>query len=391
VAIFTDNDFGKVNGVTTSLRAVLSHLPGGMAARIYTASEFGDDLPKYFALPSASVRMPFYRDMRMYLPHVGRFLRQVRLEDVDLIHLTTPGPVGLTGMFVAWQTGLRMVGSFHTDLAAYARILSGSKWVGRLMRQYLRWPYGKCDRILVPSESTRQLLIAEKFNAGKLDICRRGVDTQLFAPEKRSCALREKWRVCDRRPAAIYVGRLSEEKGLQQFAAIQSALYRCGAQHRLILVGDGPFRRELQAQLPDTIFTGMLKPAEVAIALASADVFLFPSETDAAGNAVLEAQASGLPVVVTNQGGPREYMRPEVTGFVCPGDPDAFGAAAAAALRNAPLRREMAQAAREHALTLRWETALEPLYSAYRAVARGSLIDEPMSRASHRAPGNVVP
>jgi len=140
--------------------------------------------------------------------------------------------------------------------------------------------------------------------------------------------------------------------------------------HRLILVGDGPMRQRLAGSLRDAVFTGTLPPAGVAEAMASADVLIFPSETDSAGNAVLEAQASGLPVIVSSCGGPRECIRPDETGIVCPaGEAERFGHAAAALLRNPQRRRAMAEAARAHALTLRWELALAPLYQAYREVA----------------------
>lgn len=374
VAIFTDNDFAKVNGVTTSLRAALRYAPEGIRARVYTASDLFEDRADYFSTAAPGVRMPFYGDMRMYVPSFRALLRRVREDRVDLLHFTTPGPVGLAAMFVAWRTGLRMVGSFHTDLAAYTERLSGSARLGALMRAYLRWPYGRCDRVFVPSRSTRELLVAARINPSRIHLWTRGVDTDLFAPQKRSAALREQWRVCHKRPAIIYAGRLSKEKGLHLLRGVTSAMYRRGVEHRLVLVGDGPYRRELQAQLPDAVFTGTLAPREVAAALASADAFLFPSDTDSAGNVVLEAQACGLPTVVSDQGGPQEYIRPGVSGLVCPaGDAEAFGHATAQLLRNEARRRAMAEAARRHAGTLGWEAALAPLYRAYLEVGTSGL------------------
>jgi glycosyltransferase involved in cell wall biosynthesis len=117
-------------------------------------------------------------------------------------------------MYVAWRTGLAMVGSFHTDFAAYTTHVSGSRLLGRLMGQHLRWVYSQCDRVLVLSESARELLLTGHTDPHKIDLWRRGVDADLFSPAKRSPALRELWRVCERRPAIIYVGRLSREKGL---------------------------------------------------------------------------------------------------------------------------------------------------------------------------------
>ena len=386
VGIFTDNDFAKVNGVTTSLKAVVRYAPQDIKPRIYTASDYPEERPDYFAASGWGMGMPFYKDMHLHLPWLGTLLRQVREDRIDLLHLTTPGPLGLAALFVAWRTGLRIVGSFHTDLAAYAARLSGSARLGVLMREYLRWPYGRCERVFVPSESTRQLLIDGHIDRSKIRLWTRGVDTQLFSPTKRSSILRQRWRVCDRRPAVIYVGRLSREKGLSMLPAIVSAMHRHGVEHRLVLVGDGPMRRELQELLPDAIFTGTLAPLEVATALASSDVFLFPSDTDSAGNVVLEAQACGVPPLVSTSGGPKEYIRPYLTGMVCEaGDAHAFGRVAAQLLRDPVRRLAMGQAARRHAETLKWESALAPLYQAYTEVGAHG---EPANR---HIPGTSAP
>jgi glycosyltransferase involved in cell wall biosynthesis len=386
VAIFTDNDFAKVNGVTTSLRAAIRHAPPGIHARVYTASDLAIDGDDYCSIAAPGIRMPFYADMRLYLPSFRALLRRVREDHVDLLHFTTPGPVGLAAQFVAWRTGLRMVGSFHTDLAAYTERLSGSPRLGAMMREYLRWPYGRCERVFVPSESTRRLLVAGRINPSRIHLWTRGVDTELFTPQKRSAALRERWHVCDKRPALIYAGRLSKEKSLHLLRGVTSAIYQRGVEHRLVLVGDGPYRRELAAALPDAVFTGTLTPREVATALASADVFLFPSDTDSAGNVVLEAQACGLPAIVSDRGGPHEYIQPDVTGVVCPGgDAEEFGHAAARLLRDDGRRRAMGEAARRHAGTLGWDAALAPLYRGYLEVGATAL------EAAGRPTGSSAP
>ena len=370
VAIFTDNDFAKVNGVTTSLRAVLRYAPDGIRPRIYTASEFGEERPQYLALRSLGVRIPFYGEMRMYWPRLWRYLSQARRDRIDAIHLTTPGPVGLAALFVASRAGLPMVGSFHTDLAACAGRLSGSARLGTLMREYMRWTYGRCSRVLAPSENTRTLLIEAKIPADRIGVWRRGVDARMFSPARRSVALRERWGAGGRRPILLYVGRISKEKGLDLLPALQTALHRRGSAHRLVLVGDGPLRPTLERALPDAIFMGSQSPAGVADAMASADLFVFPSDTDSAGNVVLEAQSCGLPVFVSSAGGPREYIQDGQTGIVCrAGDAGSFGHEAARLLSDPVRRREMAERARAHALTLTWEAALAPLYDAYRGAS----------------------
>lgn len=369
VAVFTDNDFDKINGVTTTLTAVLRHAPDDIKARIYTAAALGSDQPDYLALRSFGVGIPFYREMKMYVPHWRQYLDRVRRDRVDLIHLTTPGPLGLVALWVASQASLPLVGSFHTDLSAYTRLLSGSDRLGTLMREYMRWMYGRCRRVLVPSESTRLLMEAAKCPPDRIRIWSRGVDTRLFTPDRRSQLLRDQWGVSATRPALLYVGRLSREKGLALLPALQAALRARSFDHQLILAGDGPMRRQLADECPDAVITGPLGREDVARVFASADLFVFPSETDTAGNVVLEAQASGIPVVVSDAGGPKEHMRPGVTGTVCTGRDAATWAAAVAALCQPSVHAEAALAARDFGLSRRWDVALAPLFEAYRELA----------------------
>lgn len=368
VGIFTDNDFEKVNGVSTTLRAVLAHTPDDLKLRIYTCDSTGAEHDDYMAFKSLGVGIPLYREMRVYLPPLGRLLRQVRQDRIDLLHLTTPGPLGLAALYVARRCGLPMVGSFHTHLAEYARLLSGSEWLGAATREFMRWPYGRCAQILVPSEATRRVLQDARIAREKIAIWRRGVSTSLFDPAKRSEALRESWGVSPTRPAILYVGRLSREKGLAIMPGLQHALRRAGVAHRMILVGDGPMRAELERSCPNAVFTGTLPPDAVAVAMASSDLFVFPSRTDTAGNVVLEAQASGLPVLVSDEGGPRENMHPGQTGEVCTQTAE-FCTRLVDLLTDPRRRAKYARAARAYAVRRSWDSALEPLFGAYRRVA----------------------
>jgi glycosyltransferase involved in cell wall biosynthesis len=368
VAIFTDNDFDKVNGVTTVLRAVLEHHPRDVRVRIYTCDPRGSDRPDYFSLPAFGVGIPYYREMKVYAPPFRRFLRQAQADDIGLVHVTTPGPVGLAGLWVAAKLGVPLIGSFHTHLAEYARRLSGSDRLGALMRVYLRWLYGRCEQVLAPSEATRQVLVQERIQPSRLRIWERGVCTERFSPEKRSAAIRAAWGASDDRPVLLYVGRLSKEKGLGDMPAVQRALSMASIAHQLVFIGDGPLRAELESRCPGAIFTGSLEHHQVADAMASSDVFVFPSRTDTAGNVVLEAQASGLPVLVTNEGGPQENIRPGASGEVCATVEDLVRHAGEL-LSNPARRAAYAGRARAFALERRWDLSLMPLFRSYRELS----------------------
>lgn len=370
VAVFTDNDFDKINGVTTTLTAALQHAPSDVHLRIYTAATLGVAEPHYLALESVGVPIPFYGEMRMYLPRLGAYVEHARRDRIDVVHLTTPGPLGLAAMYVARQIRRPMIGSFHTDLAAYTALLSGSPRLGRLMGQYMRWPYSRCARVLVPSTATRQLMVASKSDPERLVVWARGVDTDLFSPSRRSWRLREAWRVDDRRPAILYVGRVSREKGLAMLEPLQRALHGRRLEHRFIIVGQGPMLPELREKLPEAVFTGPLSRDAVAEAFASADLFVFPSRTDTAGNVVLEAQASGVPVIVSAAGGPSENLVAGVTGLVCATDDvHEWAEAVVSLLHDNARRRQLGLAARAYAEGRTWPRALEPLYRAYHDVS----------------------
>jgi glycosyltransferase involved in cell wall biosynthesis len=383
VAIFTDNDFGKINGVTTTLTAVLQWRPADLDLRVYTAADTGVERPDYLALRSFGVGIPFYAEMKMYIPRFFTFLKRARTDGIQLVHYTTPGPVGLAAMYVASKLQVPMVGSFHTQLSEYTALLSGSERLGNLMREYQRWPYGKCERILVPSTATRDLLIAAKIRAEKIRLWTRGVDTDQFTPAKRSAALRETWGVSDARPALIYVGRLSREKGLELIPSIARTLRDAGVDHRFVFVGDGPMRSALQQSCPDAVFTGALPHAEVATLMASADLFIFPSRTDTLGNVVLEAQACGIPVLVSDAGGPRENIREGESGFVCSEGGALEMRVRALQLASDRTRRvAMGEAARAYALSRSWTSAMAPLYDAYREVGGALSISNGIGRTA---------
>lgn len=371
VAVFTDNDFDKVNGVTTALTALLGHAPPDIAPRVYTAAALGADAPHYLALRSYPVPIPFYSEMAMYLPRYRDYLRRVLIDKVDVLHLTTPGPMGLTAVWIAAKTGLPLVGSFHTDLTKYTSVLSGSSSLGRVMGQYMKWMYGRCAQTLVPSASTRELLVSSGVRADRVVLWPRGVDSRHFTPARRSSRFRERWRVKDDELVLLYVGRISREKGL---AILPEMLYRLRTlriRHRMVIAGDGPLRRTLADQLPEAVFTDVLSREDVADVFASGDLFVFPSTTDTAGNVVLEAQASELPVMVSDQGGPREHMVPGVTGVVCRESAARHWARVIAGLADdAERRRELGAAARTYAVSRSWDHALASVYQSYRDAAR---------------------
>ncbi len=181
----------------------------------------------------------------------------------------------------------------------------------------MQWFYGQTDLLYVNSEFYRRCWIDRGIVPDKLRIFPRGLDTELFNPARREADF---WKARGAKGAVmLYVGRVSKEKDLNFLAEIMPALRaRVTAPFTLAIVGEGPYRQELEALLPDAIFTGILTGRELGVAYASADLFVFPSTTDTYGNVVVEAMAAGLPVAVSDIGGPRELVKTSQMGRVLP-------------------------------------------------------------------------
>ncbi len=225
VAIFTDNDFDKVNGVTTTFRAALQSAPAGIHLRVYTAASLQVETDSYLALRSVGVPIPFYSEMQIYLPRFCEFLKRARADRIDLVHLTTPGPIGLAALYVAWRLQLPLIGSFHTDLAAYATLLSGSTRLGALMREYMRWPVRPmcpCPRALRAHAPVADLGKVEP-GSGRRVAARRGHDVVLTG-QALAGAAREVARFGSTSCAAVCRSRLAGEGSPAPSGDLRSAV-----------------------------------------------------------------------------------------------------------------------------------------------------------------------
>ncbi|HMP91081.1 MAG TPA: glycosyltransferase family 1 protein [Kiritimatiellia bacterium] len=269
---------------------------------------------------TGTFKLAAYEGLSLRMTDVANVLHYVQESDIDVFHLSTPGPVGLIGLLAARAKKRPVVSTFHTHFPSYVGRLTGDPVLEEVAWGYMRWFYGQMDRVAAPSTAIREELIEHGIDAGKVVVVGRGVDGMKFNPAHRDESLRASWG-CDRQTRVLlYVGRLSREKNLD---CLVEAYIRLRQQHRdirLVLTGEGPHEQELKTTLQDSsvIFTGIKRGEELARHYASADVFVFPSETDTLGNVVLEAQASGLPVVVSSVGGPRDCVLDGISGIVLP-------------------------------------------------------------------------
>lgn len=295
-----------------------------------------------------------YDGLFMHVPNVREVTAWFDAQAFDLVHIATPGPLGLLAFALARQRGLPVCGTYHTDLPRYARLLSGDSRLEDASWAFMRWSYGQMDGIAVPSRATRQDLIEHGFDAGRIGVVGRGVDVANFHPRLRSTRLRSSWG--NMHPhKLLYVGRMSKEKNLDTLVGAFLRLQRLRSDVCLVMTGEGPYREELErdlAGLPVT-FTGQLHGEDLAQVYASCDLFVFPSRTDTFGVVLIEAQASGVPVVVSSDGGPSECLIPGETGAVVNEiNPANLCAAIDSLLASPSAHTRMSEAAREFALRL---------------------------------------
>jgi glycosyltransferase involved in cell wall biosynthesis len=228
----------------------------------------------------------------------------------------------------------------------------------------MQWFYGQLDSVFVNSEEYRRRWIARGFAPEKLKILPRGLDTALFSPEHRDPGFWEKFGEHNGAVHLLYVGRISKEKDLDVLAEAYRQLCEEGLPVRLYFVGDGPYLQALNQALPGAVFTGYLRGKELAAAYASADVFVFPSTTDTFGNVVIEAQASGVPVIVSDTGGPKELVESNVNGVVTKShDVEDLARAIRDLVKNKRKREEMSRQARQAVVDRSWPAAFRKFWA----------------------------
>jgi glycosyltransferase involved in cell wall biosynthesis len=375
VGHFTDT-FYDTNGVALTLQhQVQVALRHGKSLQVITCNEDPDmSQPGVKAFqPIGTYDLPEYPEQKLFYPPLMEMLRYCYEQGFTRIHSATPGPIGLAALAIARILKLPICGTYHTQLPQYAQFLTGDDAMAELTWKFVVWYYDQMDLIYAPSEDTRQELIARGINGDKIALYPRGIDTERFSPEKRNGFFEQSYGVTAA-AKLLYVGRISKEKNLAVLGDAFRLLCARQAQAHLVVVGDGPYLNEMKALLSDLpcTFTGALAGDDLAKAYASADIFVFPSTTDTFGNVVLEAQASGLPVVVSDQGGPCENMLPDTTGRVVPGnDVEALAAALNDILSNSRQRQAMGRAARRYMEERSFDAAFLKTWESYQAISAG--------------------
>jgi len=364
--IFTDT-FDETNGVAGTMRRLAGL--GDPAIGVVTSHPDPASLVGAIGFePEWSFPLPTSEQIELRFPSLLDVLDYVEREAPDVIHLATPGPVGACGLAAAAVLGIPIVGSYHTELGPYALQLTRDLVVAEAMSVYVDWIYRRCEIVLAPTQSVANSLV-ERGVTTEPRVWSRGVDSDWFTPDRRHDDLRTD--LLDGGDLLVlYVGRISPEKRLDTLLAgfTRASAARVGM--RLVMVGDGPARRELELAAPSgTRFLGELRGHDLAAVYAAADIFAFPSTTDTFGQVILEAGASGLPVVAVAAGGALDLVQHRVTGLlVRPDAPEEVGQALLDLAASEPLRHRLGRAGRAAAQERTWNRSLAELRAAYREI-----------------------
>ena len=348
-AWFTDT-LEDVNGVANTIRKLTAAVVGhGHDLTVVTsrAEVHITDIPiKNFA-PIGEFELPEYELQKLSFPPILQIIDYIEREGFTELIISTPGPIGLTALLAAKMLGLRTSGIYHTDFPQYVRILSDDSFMESLTWNFMKWFYGQLDVLYVNSEGYRRAWVDRGIDGSRIQILPRGLDTTLFHPSRRDPAFWQAHGIPAGNTVLLYVGRVSKEKDLDVIVSAWKKIAKeARASVTLAIVGDGPFLKELRLLLPDGVFTGYLAGLDLAKAFASSDVFLFPSTTDTYGNVIAESLASGVPCIVSDQGGPKDLIEHGKTGFITRAlDAEDFTRALMQLVNDPALRQAMSQEA----------------------------------------------
>jgi glycosyltransferase involved in cell wall biosynthesis len=372
IAVVTETYPPEINGVALTIHRMIE----GLRARdheiqlVRPRRNGGDatapDDPRFQQVLKGGVSIPGYSGLKMGLPAKQALTRLWSRQRPDIVHIVTEGPLGWSALAAAVKLRIPCCSDFHTNFHSYSRHY-GIGWLHKPIAGYLRRFHNKAHRTFVPTTSLRENL--EGHGYLNLRVVPRGVDTMLFNPARRSEALRRQWGVTGAQTVALCVGRLAAEKNLDAVVQAYGAMRAAEPGVRLVMVGDGPLRRDLQARHREVIFTGMQSGETLAEHFASADVFLFSSTTETYGNVTIEAMASGLAVVAYDYAAAAEHIRHGENGLLAAFDNNReFVNLAACLACDRPRTRLLGQAARKTAEQCDWNRVPAAFEAALRDV-----------------------
>lgn len=373
IAVVTETYPPDINGVAHTLSKIVDGLKANghelwLVRPKHQASEIANNKENYREILVKGLPIPFYKQLRMGLPAKRELTRLWSRQRPDIVHIATEGPLGWSALQVARKLKLPVSTDFRTNFHAYSQHY-GIGWLSGAILAYLKKFHNAAHATMVP---TKQLQ-AELNNAGfrHLSVVPRGVDTDAFSPLHRNDELRKSWNANESTRVLMFVGRLAPEKNLTLIIQSFHNLKRNHPDIKLVLVGDGPMRAGLEKDNPEVIFAGFQTGISLAKYYASADIFLFASQTETFGNVTLEAMASGLAIVAFQHAAAGELIQSGVNGMLArPHSEVEFEMCLQTLLNSPALMKYVAEQACLSARALSWRMIVERTESIFQKVMR---------------------
>jgi glycosyltransferase involved in cell wall biosynthesis len=374
VAVVTETYPPEVNGVARTIASVVEGLRGHnhdlqLIRPGQKRGERGQDDESFHEVLMRGLPIPRYPQLRMGLTSKRTLVKLWSLRRPDVVHIATEGPMGWSALQAAAHLKLPVCSDFRTNFHAYSKHY-GVGWLHKPIMAYLRKFHNLTQCTMTPDEGLRRELMQYGFR--NVTVVARGVDTELFHPSRRSATLRAEWGVAPDDLVIASVGRLAAEKNLSTLIQTFEAIHAAQPRARLLVVGDGPARKELLHRCPEVIFAGMRHGADLAAHYASSDLLLFPSLTETYGNVTPEAMASGLPVLAFDYAAASQLIQPQRSGMLAPfGNMAAFVRMGVDLARDPEGLRAMGRQARLATENLGWERIVSQIESIYESLMDG--------------------
>ena len=368
IAVVTETWPPEVNGVAVTLAKLvqgLSHRNHDVQLirprQAKTDSNLGDSNLEEVLMRGMPI--PRYPELKLGLPSKKTLVKTWTLRRPDVVHIATEGPLGWSALQAAKVLKLPVTSDFRTNFQSYSKHY-GVGWLRKPIVAYLRKFHNATACTMVPTKELRRTLSENGFL--NLKVVARGVDTKLFNVAKRDSSLRAAWGASEQTKVLISVGRIAPEKNLDQVLKTFDALRGMGADVKLVMVGDGPLKEQFQNRYPEIIFPGMLKQADLAKYYASADLFVFPSQTETFGNVTLEALASGIPVLAFDCAAARDWVQTGVNGWLVAEDnPEGFAQQGVAVFKAPGMLAQVTQSTRQELVHLDWDQIAEQVETVF--------------------------
>jgi len=371
IALFSGNYNCVRDGANRALNRLVAHLlDRGAAVRVYSPTSANPAFPPAGDLISVpSIGIPGRSEYRLATGLPARLRADLDAFAPTHVHLSCPDILGGRAQAYARTRAIPAVASLHTRFETYPAYY-GLPFLAPPIRARLRYFYSRCDRVMAPNPAMAASLAAFGVASDRVRLWGRGVDHRLFNPALRSGDWRRANGYGDDEPVLLFFGRLVHEKGLEAFVATVEELRTRGHRVRPLVVGEGPARPWLAERLPDAVYTGHLDGEALGRAVASADILINPSVTEAFGNVNLEAMASGLAIVSADVGSAQALIEHGRTGLlVSPTEPLAYADATEALLADPSRRLRLGRAAAEASRAYNWPDILDGVVHVYRGAA----------------------